>query len=58
MTFEGLAAIVLADMLCAAADDLGIALERRDADRLAGHALELLAVAGYELHCIDDWITE
>jgi hypothetical protein len=58
MTFDGLAPIVLADMLCAAADDLGIALTRRDADRLADHVLGLLEVAGYELRCIDDWITE
>lgn len=41
--------LVLADMLCAAADNDGIALSRRDATRLAHGALELLAIAGWAL---------
>jgi hypothetical protein len=41
--------LALADMLCASADDLRVALTRRDADRLADHTLALLQLAGYEL---------
>lgn len=42
--------LVLVDMLCAGADDLGIRLTARDARRLGPRLVELLEVAGYELH--------
>jgi hypothetical protein len=44
-----LAAVVLADMLCAAADDLRFPLRRRDAERLAARSIEHLATAGWQV---------
>ena len=44
-----LASVVLGDMICAAADDLAIALSSRDARRLAPHVVEMLGLAGWEL---------
>ncbi len=41
------AAVVLADMLAAGADDLGVRLTSRDARRLAERTIELLELAGY-----------
>lgn len=49
MSTENLAVVALVDMMCAAADNLAIDLRRRDAERLATEALELLEVAGYTI---------
>lgn len=49
------AAVVLADMLCAAADDCEVPLTRHAASRLAERTLELLGVAGYGLVRADEW---
>lgn len=43
------AAVVLGDMICAAADDLGVPLDFRSIRRLAPHVVELLALAGWEI---------
>ena len=42
-------AIVLADLLCAAADDLELPITRQLADAVAARMAELLALAGHEL---------
>ena len=41
--------LALSDCLCAAADDLHVALTSRDARRLAPHVVELLELCGYTI---------
>jgi hypothetical protein len=41
--------VLLADVLCAAADDQHVPLSRRDAGRVARRAVEMLALFGYRV---------